>query len=247
MYSWNGRHACCIPQIPYRVHASINRRPGPIGLRWRLRCRRVLNIMTISLIITIVVATIEFAVIVVGIIHIIEHNRPRVNTLSWSKTALASQSVLQKSLNKFKPDVILSLYQESTMLVSLAEVMCQESLPICAGITMDKKAEVSESLKSQYQTVTTSKWKLLIPNSILSMNTKKILIFDDCVINGDCVAEAVKLLIQNGFERTQLQTCAPFCTQQAVEASKQPDIYWNVLPDNNFEFPWGSGYSDRYI
>lgn len=88
-------------------------------------------------------------------------------------------------------------------------------------------------------TVENKKWYVHVPEQVLGLRDKKILIVDDFALAGDFLDNLRTKLIASGFKANNIRTLCVATTKVAIQTHKAPNYYWMVVPDDGFYFPWG--------
>jgi len=165
------------------------------------------------------------------------------NRYSWTDIHEACRELGVYIKRKIKPDIILCFSGPSGIVTNLIVESTNYFIPVYT-ITLKKigKGKQIQNDLPGLTTVTTSRWRLYLPDNLSNMLIKKICIIDDAVISGDSINSIKESLVQVGFKKENIWTCSIICTTVAQLAKKCPDKYIYLTDQTSFYMPWGKGY-----
>lgn len=65
------------------------------------------------------------------------------------------------------------------------------------------------------------------------------MIVDDFVLSGDFNSKLIEVLLSLGYKKENIKVCCLAVTRVVISSDKAPDLYWKVVDDKEFYFPWG--------
>lgn len=91
-----------------------------------------------------------------------------------------------------------------------------------------------------YAPLETTKWHVLVPETLKLFSDKKLLIVDDLTMSGDAMLSLKQHMIGVfGFSDRNVMTCTLVTSETAVRTKKAPSFYWKAVEHHDFFFPWG--------
>ena len=163
----------------------------------------------------------------------------RLRRFEWGDVEVGVKHLAKEVSDRFEPDLIFTISAPGGIVSNLFVTYRQELTPVYIGITLKKDDSRSLAFANDHYVLSTSKWRIAVPEALLRHHDKKILILDGSVVIGDAMTSLVNLLIQRGFERTNILTAALITTEVACRSDKGPDVYWLRVPDFDLYLPWG--------
>ncbi len=165
----------------------------------------------------------------------------KLKTVTWSDIQSATKFFWRKLKNeKFEPTFIITPGQKGGIIAQLISDFYEEEIPIFSGFIEKKDKEQVED--DNYLTLSTTKWHVHMPISLKTCKQKdkvKLLIVDDFVMSGDFLYKLENALLELGYLKQNIYSCAIAVTKVAIDANKAPDYHWKVVEDKDFYFPWG--------
>ncbi|MBC6611683.1 hypothetical protein H8B15_12160 [Hymenobacter sp. BT507] len=161
--------------------------------------------------------------------------------LDWSDVQACANDLGDKiKQDNFIPDLIFTPGLRAASFVSLLETEFNNiNIPTFVGLSFWKASTFNSSFVSNYERIETNKWEILIPEAMLRLTDKKILIVDDFAMSGDFILLLKQLLIDKGYKKEYIKTATIAVTKVAKANKKCPDYCWIETNDNSFYFPWG--------
>lgn len=163
----------------------------------------------------------------------------RLRRFEWGDVEVGVKHLAKEVGTRMEPDAILTISAPGGIVSNLFVTHRQELIPVYIGITLKKNDRRSLQFATDYYVLSTSKWRIAIPEALLRSIEKKILILDCSVVTGDAMTSLVNLLAERGFERASILTAALITTEVALRSEKGPDVYWLSVPDFDIYLPWG--------
>lgn len=120
------------------------------------------------------------------------------------------------------------------IIADLLSIRNIDNIPHYAGMPIknDSSAFVLETTKN----------KVALPKEIFRDTGKKLLIIDSAVVTGDTLQNLIKILIDNGFKKTNIKSASILATDLAIKSEKGLDYYYYTAFDTNYNMPWGKLY-----
>lgn len=163
----------------------------------------------------------------------------KIRRFEWDDVETGVKHLNKEISNRFNPELILTISAPGAIVANLFVTHRFEITPVYVGITLHKEDPRSLSFTTDHHIITTSKWRIAVPNALLRHREKNLLVLDGSVITGDAMDSLLHLLKENGFDRNNLLTASLITTDVALRAGKGPDIYWHSVPDCEVYMPWG--------
>lgn len=191
------------------------------------------------------ITIISFAVGIAGLVGTIHFGlkstnlQRRLRRFEWGDVEVGVKYLAKEVGDRFKPDLIFTISAPGGIVSNLFVTYRQELTPVYIGITLKKGDSRSLAFATDHFVLSTSKWRIAVPESLLRHHDKKILILDGSVVTGDALTNLVSLLEQRGFQRENILTAALITTEVACRSDKGPDVYWLRVPDFDLYLPWG--------
>ena len=161
---------------------------------------------------------------------------------TWADVERGASDLLKSVDKVFQADVLLMTSGPPAIVGSIAMVQSDRYLPVYLGIQEDKRGPLFACPPSDHAIVATEKFNIYIPKTLCADTSKKVIIFQDCVISGDSLVGLVRFLEDAGFARNNICTASLVCSQIALDSGKGPDMHWYATPHSEFNFPWGKWY-----
>jgi hypoxanthine phosphoribosyltransferase len=172
--------------------------------------------------------------------------RWEMRRFTWSDIHMAARNQITEAIEKFQPEMIVTMAGPGAIVPNIAMRETKEYLPIFTIWVRHPAAPEFLIEPLNHHKVLTSRWIYYVPKFIFSYTDRRILLFDDCVVTGDTLQKIVDLLVEKGFSRDNILTSALVTTEIALDSGKAPDIYTYVVPDGNFYMPWGRSLGRGY-
>jgi hypoxanthine phosphoribosyltransferase len=162
---------------------------------------------------------------------------------AWEDIQNAARELGRKlHADGFVPDIIFVPRARSAIVAYLlVEYMERPEVPMFVGIEEDNRA-VQSQFKVEivdYVIAKTAKWTHWIPNAVLQLKDKRILIVDDFAHSGDSLFEITQVLLNAGFTQEGIKTATVVCTSTAEIRKRVPHYKYASVRDIDFTFPWG--------
>lgn len=178
-----------------------------------------------------------------GVVLTINSNRKnrKLKTVTWSDIQSATKFFWRKLQHQnFKPNFIITPGQKGGIIAQLIKDFYKDDIPIFTGFLEAKNQESVED--ENYLTFSTTKWNIHMPISLKTFEHKdkiKLLIVDDFVMSGDFMYLLKENLLELGYLKENIYSCAIAVTKVAMDSNKNPSYHWKVVDDKDFYFPWG--------
>jgi hypoxanthine phosphoribosyltransferase len=163
----------------------------------------------------------------------------KIRRFEWEDVEVGVRHLNNEISSRFNPELILTISAPGAIVANLFVTHRSKITPVYVGITLHKEDSRSLSFTTDHHIITTSKWRIAVPNALLRHKDKRLLVLDGSVITGDAMSNLLKLLTENGFDRNYVLTASLITTDVALRAGKGPDIYWHNVPDCEIYMPWG--------
>jgi len=163
----------------------------------------------------------------------------KIRRFEWDDVEIGVKHLNKEISRRFVPELILTISAPGAIVTNLFVTHRSEITPVYVGITLHKEDPRSLSFTTDHHIITTSKWRIAVPNALLRHKEKRLLVLDGSVITGDAMDNLLKLLVVNGFDRNNVMTASLIATDVALRAGKGPDVYWRNVPDCEVYMPWG--------
>ncbi len=199
--------------------------------------------------INIVNITMGIASMIIGIIGAIltykSYLKERTfKNLSWEDINNGTKYIWKKlhKLN-FKPDFIIAHNPKAGIIAYLLSQFFDYNIFIDVGYAVYNNFVLADSsCEKNYTIINTNRWKVFLSKDIQNMpnkENKKIIIVEDFILSGDFNSQLLKLLIDYGYSKENIIICCIAVTKIAITTEKAPNLYWKIVDDENFYFPWG--------
>lgn len=169
-----------------------------------------------------------------------QENR-KLKTITWCDLQLAAQYFWRELKHqKYTPTFIVTPGQKGGIVAQLVRDCFDVKIPIITGYLMEKGE--SDILSKSSATLSTTKWDVHIPpviENFAEKGTCKLLVVDDFVMSGDFMSSFLKWLLDLGYSEGNIRSCAVATTKVALDANKAPTLFWRIVDDREFYFPWG--------
>jgi Predicted phosphoribosyltransferases len=161
--------------------------------------------------------------------------------LDWSDIQTCANDLGDRiKQDNFIPDLIFTPGLRAASFVSLLETEFNNiNIPTFVGMSFWKSSSFTSTFIANHERLETNKWQILVPEAMLNLTDKKILVVDDFAMSGDFIISLKHLLINKGFKNENIKTATIAVTKVAKANKKCPDYYWIETNDNSFYFPWG--------
>ncbi|HEU0143146.1 MAG TPA: hypothetical protein VFQ47_00015 [Nitrososphaera sp.] len=163
----------------------------------------------------------------------------KIRRFEWEDVEVGVRHLNNEISGRFSPELILTISAPGAIVANLFVTHRSKITPVYIGITLHKEDPRSLSFTTDHHIITTSKWRIAVPNDLLRHKEKKLLVLDGSVITGDAMGNLLKLLKDCGFDRSNILTASLITTDVALRAGKGPDIHWRSVPDCEIYMPWG--------
>lgn len=160
-------------------------------------------------------------------------------TIDWPDLRAAANDLAEQVTRTFTPQVIFAPGPRGATFANLlySELRCRPLIYV--GISYWKDDSPLPKELPGFETIGTRRWILYVPQSLLALKDKTILIVDAYVSTGDCISEIHSLLLKNGFSENAVRTMSVVATNVAIQSGNAPDYFWRQQADSSFYFPWG--------
>lgn len=167
----------------------------------------------------------------------------KIKTVEWNDINNAAKMVvktLEKEYPYFHADFIISPGQRGGIFAHQIISYFDKEIPILCGTTLSKSTNIQELNNSdEFIFMETSKWYVALPYIIKKWNSKSVLLVDDFSMMGDFMTALRKKLYEYGYKKENVKSCSIVATTISINGKKAPDIYWKVIENDDFYFPWG--------
>jgi hypoxanthine phosphoribosyltransferase len=163
----------------------------------------------------------------------------KLRRFEWNDVEDGVQHLNKEITKRFDPELILTISAPGAIVTNLFVTHRSTLTSVYIGITLHREDPRTLSFTTDHHIITTSKWRIAVPNALLRHRDKKLLVLDGAVITGDAMDNLLKLLKESGFDRNNILTACLITTDVALRADKEPDIYWRNVPDCEVYMPWG--------
>lgn len=162
----------------------------------------------------------------------------RRKNISWGKIKKGIK-MLRKEVDEIKPDFIISFSGRGGIVANylVAELENKYPLYMCP---LEKRQDDSFGSITGWKYFITSKWKVYIPDDILKLKDKKILIIDDITVTGETILNLQDELInQHGIKSENLFSMTLLANEQVHLNKNIPHSYWKKVNITKYTVPWG--------
>jgi hypothetical protein len=139
----------------------------------------------------------------------------KIRRFEWDDVEIGVKHLNKEISRRFVPELILTISAPGAIVTNLFVTHRSEITPVYVGITLHKEDPRSLSFTTDHHIITTSKWRIAVPNTLLRHK------------------------VVNGFDRSNVITASLIPTDVALRAGKGPDVYWRNVPDCEVYMPWG--------
>jgi hypoxanthine phosphoribosyltransferase len=139
----------------------------------------------------------------------------------------------------YKPDIIYTPGAKSAILAELISRNFTHEPIVIVGSLEWKNTGLTAIDIGKSKSVENNKWKIIIPEILISNADKNVLLVDDIAMSGDGLTKVVTILVDNGFKKENIKTSTLVCTSVAIASKKSPDFCWRQTDGTNYYFPWG--------
>lgn len=112
-------------------------------------------------------------------------------------------------------------------------------VPVFVGNTFPIDARSDHPVAGTICQISTSRWRVHIPEELLEYTDCSILIIDDFAFSGDFLLRLKNFLLESGFQEDKVRSVCVATTKVAERSGKAPDFYWRLADNDDFYFPWG--------
>lgn len=197
-------------------------------------------------IVNIVLAIISLAIGMVGAIYTYKSylKARTLKTISWTDVHNGTKYIWKELRHlHYNPDVMISPDPKSGIVAYMLTKFFDYDIFVDVGQAMRKSASISMmDAPEHFSIISTNKWKVLLSKQLEHMKEKenvRILIVDDFVLSGDFNSQLTEWLKNQGYKEENIMVCCLAVTKVAISSAKAPDLYWKIVDDENFYFPWG--------
>jgi adenine/guanine phosphoribosyltransferase-like PRPP-binding protein len=162
-------------------------------------------------------------------------------SFTWRDIQIGATELLRREIQHFRPDLMLVPSGPGAAVASIAMTELRHFIPTYTIVLRNPSEPFHGDLKDCYQTKS-GRWEIFIPKSVLTDKTRRILVFDDCVMTGDTLSAIRQLIESKGIDAAQLRCICLVCSRIAADGNKSPDAFWHQHDDAEFYFPWGKWY-----
>ena len=165
-------------------------------------------------------------------------------SVKWTDLPVAAQDMAKKIKHEFLPEVIYAPSEKSGILIRLLKTHWDMFIPSITGFGMRKDDyTTSEEAKiinrdNNYHSFVTSKWRSYIPKQLFEYKDKKLLIVDDFAKSGDFIDKLIDVLVQKGFQRSNIKVFCLATHEVAIDNRETVDFYWRKTQSSIY-MPWG--------
>ena len=158
--------------------------------------------------------------------------------ITWDELRIACHE-LRKSVDlKFCPSAILAVDRWGATIVNML-FDPDENVLMYVCVSEEKRSESLPSKPKDCEPVTTTKYVLHIPTSLLKEKQRKLLVVSSIALTGDSFTHILSFLVSQGFAPEKVKTLAAVCTDAAFQSEKGPNFFWFRTPYTEFYLPWG--------
>lgn len=198
---------------------------------------------------TVVNAAIGILSLIIGIIGAIftyrAYSRERkLKTVSWSDIQNGTKFIWKELRKKeFIPDLMISPDPKGGIIAFLLGQFFDQSIYIDIGHAI-RKDMIQEGQYSEeiYTIINTNRWKVVFSKQLENISSKeniKVLIVEDFVLSGDFNLTLFDFLTGLGYKKENIMVSCLAVTKVAISSSKEPDLCWKIVDNEDFYFPWG--------
>lgn len=168
----------------------------------------------------------------------------RLKSISWEDINNGIKYIW-KQLHKidFKPDFLIAPGADGGIVAYILSEYFDYDVFIDVGYTIyNNSTSFDFYSEKQYTLINTNRLRVFLSKTIQDMpnkENKKILIIDTFVLTGDFNSHLLKLLLEYGYSKENIMVCCIAVTKVATSSSKAPNIYWKIVDNEDFYFPWG--------
>ena len=159
-------------------------------------------------------------------------------SINWNDMQNAAKHLAMQIKKDFTPDFIITPGQKGGIFGYLISEFYDTEIPIITGYLISQ-TELKPTLYENNLLIENDKWYLVLPNEILVRSNQKVLIVDDCVFGGTTMSQLKNLLLNNGYMKENVKTCALVASKLTYNHKKIPDYFWKPTLSDDFFLPWG--------
>ena len=123
----------------------------------------------------------------------------RLRRFEWSDVEIGVKHLVKEVKGRSEIDIILAFSAPGAIVANFFVAQRPELIPIYGGITLRRSDHRLMPLQVDHHVLSTSKWKIAIPESFLRQKDRRVLVIDDAVVTGDAMSNVLNLLVERGF------------------------------------------------
>ena len=144
--------------------------------------------------------------------------------------------------DSFIPDFIVTVPGAGGVLATLASIELGEQVPVylCHQKSIGKDQEF---IAKRGEFVETAKWVYRIPDEVVALTNKKLILLDDYAQSGQTLKNIKDKLIESGFPKENIRSAALISVVGLKESNMSPDYTWFWVDSYDVHMPWGHASS----
>lgn len=173
-----------------------------------------------------------------GAIFFIYNRIKHRKNISW-KTIMKKGIVdLIQKAEKINPDCIITFSGRGSIVCSLVVAELDNKYPVYMCLLKRRYNENFLDPES-WTSFNTSKWTIFVPDEVLKLKNKRILIVDDLTNSGETIEKLTNYLVENGISNQNLFSMALIANTEVLSRLHIPQEYWKKLKLEEYNVPWG--------
>ena len=158
--------------------------------------------------------------------------------ISWKKIMKKGIVKLAEEVEKIAPDYIITFSGRGAIVCSLVVTELDNKYPVYMCL-LKRRYNNSFLDPQNWTSFDTSKWTVFVPDEVLKLKNKKILIIDDLTNSGETIEKLTKHLINCGFRNQNLFSMALVANIDVLSRLHIPQEYWKKVEISEYNVPWG--------
>ena len=158
--------------------------------------------------------------------------------ISWKKIMKEGIVDLAEKAKKINPDYIITFSGRGAIVCSLVVTELENKYPVYMCLL--KRRYIDDFLDPKnWTSFDTSKWTIFVPDEVLNLKDKRILIIDDLTNSGETIEKLTQHLIDQGISIKNLFSMALIANIDVFSRLHIPQEYWKKLDVLEYNVPWG--------
>ena len=148
----------------------------------------------------------------------------RTRRVGWSELQGGAADLLERAEGDFGPEALITLSGPAAVVAHLAMTELRHFYPIYT-VMLERLERPFRWLPLIERTDETHKWRLYLPDSILQLRDRRVLVLDDCRISGETSDDLWRMLKEAGFSSEKVRFAVLATKRDHLEGPNPPDYY----------------------